>query len=166
MLITDVTTYDEVRSALGVSQDELTDETLALPFYAAALEAELEEIDEDLLADYIIVEAIPEGTRTTAEARFVKAMTLFAPYAVAVQLTSSLPLFAPKAISDGKATLTRHSESPHKLTIERCQREYERWRTRLAEKYEIYGGGTAATASLPSLLGISLPETDPVTDEG
>ena len=55
MPLTDYTSYDEVRAALGVSAEELEDETLQLDFYSISLTAELEDIADTLVSGVLDV---------------------------------------------------------------------------------------------------------------
>jgi hypothetical protein len=160
--ITTYTTYAEVRAALGVTEEELSDATLALDFYAYSLDIEVSSIDSGLPAQFAVVEAIAAGSRTAAQAALFAAMKVFAPYAVAVQLASSLPLFAPKSITDGKASLSRDSSAPYAKTIEKCRANYERFRAILDAAYVELNGGGGAVAVLPFLSVVS-PASDPVT---
>lgn len=148
---------------LGVTSVELSDATLALGVYALGLVAELDEVDEGLVADYTTVAAIPEGSRTTLEQALYSAVQLFAPYAVAVQLASSLPLFVPKTLTDGKASFSRDASAPYAQTIENCRQAFEKFKTKLIKQYAAYNGETQA-AVVFSLMGNAALDTDPVTD--
>jgi hypothetical protein len=53
MRLLDLTSYDQVRAVLGVSDEELTDTTLALPIYWRKLQMDLETVHPDLEALYI-----------------------------------------------------------------------------------------------------------------
>ena len=160
MLITDYTTYADVRAALGVSDDELSDETLGLEIYASALLLDLEDVNVALPAAYA---ALPGSGRTEAQERFFVTSRLFATYAVARQLTSALPMFGPKDITDGKAGVTRFSDSPYKETIKKVQAEYDRYRTRLEKSYAGLSSGTF-TLTIPTFLSVASPDTDPITN--
>lgn len=162
MALTDYTTYDEIRASLGVSSDEIEDTTLGLAMYSDYLDLELDDIDSDIASQFTTVKAIAEGSRTAAEARFYKATTLFAVYAVARQLTVSLPLFSPKDISDGKATLGRYADSPYRETIKRVKDEYEKFRVRLKDTFDALNA-TTTTPVTRSYMGVSSPDTDVVT---
>src|SRR4051812_45297778 len=111
MPLTPFTTNEQVRSVLGVSEDELIDETLNLPIYELNLRYELGEVSGSLAADFVTIAALDETTWTDKQKGFVDAVKLFSPYAVSVQLETSLPLFSPKEITDGKASLVRYTDS-------------------------------------------------------
>jgi len=158
MLITDYTTYADVRAALGVSDEELEDATLALESFAIGLKLDLEDVDLTLPAAY---DALP-ATRTDAQERFYATARIFAMYAVARQLTTSLPLFSPKTVSDGKASIGRYADGPYKDVIKRVQAEYDRYRTRLEKAYAAMNS-TGYTLTIPTFISVVSPASDPVT---
>jgi len=51
-MITDYTTYDDIRAALGVESEEISDATLGLTLYSSYLDGELEDIDFTLPTVY------------------------------------------------------------------------------------------------------------------
>lgn len=159
MSILDYTTYDDIRAVLGVSTDELEDTTLDLEIYDSGLVLDLEDVDLGLSDAYL---ALP-ATRTATQDRFHRTVRMFAAYSVARQLTASLPMFGPKDISDGKATVTRFADSPYKETIKRVQAEFDRCRTRLEKAYAGLSSG-AYTLTIPTFLSVASPSTDPVTN--
>jgi hypothetical protein len=103
--LTEFTTYDEIRAVLGVSDDELTDSTLELPLYALALSMELEDIDATLEAQYIAIKA--QTDKTPLEQKLLDVVSVFSAYAISKNLLTSMPLFAPKRITDGSAETER-----------------------------------------------------------
>lgn len=160
-MITDFTTFAEIRGVLGVAVDELADATLQLPMYELALLADLEDIGVTLGADYDTVAAEAEP-RTALRQALYDAVRLFAPYAVAIQLASSLPLFAPKTITDGKASVSRDSASPYLIAIANAKAQYERNRERLESKYSTFLGATVV-ATIRPFFSVAVPTVDPVT---
>jgi hypothetical protein len=162
MALTTYTSYDEIRATLGVSSDEIEDTTLALAIYEDYLLLELEDISDTLVTDFGTVAGISAGSRTAVQNKFYKTTRLFAAFAVAKQLTASLPLFSPKDISDGKATLGRYADSPYKETIKRIKDEYDRFRVRLDEAHKGLTA-TATTAITRSYMSAVSPSVDPVT---
>ncbi len=162
-LLTDYTTYSDIRSCLGVNQDELPDATLALSVYQGSLDIELETISSGLAADFLTIKGKAENVRTATEQKVFKGVTVFTPYAVALQLASSLPLFAPKQVSDGKATLTRDSSAPYQKAIERCEKEYDRLKVYLTVAYAAFKGTSATSATLPPLFRGGSPSANPIT---
>lgn len=157
--ITDYTTYDDVRAALGVSVDDVDDTTLALNLYAASLEADLEDIDVTLPGTYATTAAIV--TPTDAQSRFLQSAKLFATFAVAKQLTSALPLFAPKQVSDGKSTMDRFA-NPYKDVVATVNQQYDRFKNRLTQTLAAIGTTTSAATPL-NFFSVVSPSTDPVT---
>lgn len=161
-MLTDYTTYAEIRAALGVSDEEIDDATLGLNMYERGLVADLEDINTALPASYATILAKAENVRTASETAVFEALQLFAPFAIAKQLASSLPLFSPKQISDGKAGFSRYADSPYKETIKTVEKLFDRYRARLETKYAAFGGG-AATTVVRDFGGAASPTTDPVT---
>ena len=161
--LTDYTTYADIRAVLGVSDDELEDGTLALDLYSDYLTMELEDIHLDLPTEFTTVSAISEGSRTAAQQRFFQATKLFAPYAVANQLGSSLPMFGPKDISDGKATVGRFADSPYRTTLDRVKKDYDRLKLRLGEVYAALTSSSRTTV-VRELFAVSAPQSDPVVE--
>lgn len=162
MALTDYTSYDEVRAVLGVSVDEIADATLDLGVYSLNLLAELEDISETLPEDYAIVSDIDGGNRTEKQRKLYNAVQLFAPYAAGKQLASSLPLFSPKAVTDGKSGFTRYSDSPYKHAIDNCFKQYSANRQRLVDAYASFQDTSAELSPRPYLT-VSVPTTNPVT---
>jgi hypothetical protein len=168
--LTTYTSYDEVRAVIGVTSDELTDATLALTLYSTMLSFELGSIgdtdnDGTLATAFDTIDAILPASRTASEQRLHDAVTLFAPFAVVLHLETAAPLFAPKAITDGKAGVTRHAESPFKEQFARARQMYERFRQNLERAWASYSSLTATITSLPTRFAVSSPDTDPVVDD-
>lgn len=173
MLLTDyVPAYEEIRALLGVSDEELADGTLGLRVFLRSLEEGLNEIDDSLtkpagslLAQFKTVAKIANETRTATQQRFFEAVQTYATYHVAADLTVTLPQFSPKTISDGKAMVQRHADSPYKVTIDGVLAGKSRALSRLKNAYQIQLGETPTSVitSLPAVLVISAPDTDTVT---
>lgn len=100
MALTDYTTYDEVRAVLGVAEEELEDEVLALPLYATELEESIYALAPGLPAAYVAIKAEP--LPTPDQARFLRLMSVWASYTVGVHLLGALSMFAPKTIESDK----------------------------------------------------------------
>ena len=105
MPITDYAAYDEIRAVLGVSDEELEDATLALPMYEKLLNMELLDISEDLPTLYASITANPAAT--AQEKKLLDVVSVFSAFAISKHLLTSLPLFAPKRITDGRAETDR-----------------------------------------------------------
>lgn len=158
--LTDYTTYDDIRAALGVAPEELEDATLTLAIYQDNLEVELEEVNINLPSQFATTSAV--ATPSDTEQRFLQATRLFAVYAVARHLTQTLPMFGPKDLTDGKAALARVND-PHKLVIEAVNRQYGRFRARLEDQYSKVTSTSVAAAITPVYLSVVSPSVDPVT---
>jgi hypothetical protein len=155
------TTYDDIRAALGVSSDEIEDATLSLSLYELNLTAELEDVDLLLESEYATVAAL--SSRTTVQDRFLQAARLFATYAVAYQATTSLPLFSPKDISDGKATVSRYADSPYKEVNKKVEQLYGKYRAKLEAAFAASTAGSAPSITARPYLSVAVPDSDPVT---
>ena len=110
MPLTDYTTTDEIRAALGVSTTELPDSILLQPQYLTLATIEMEEVNAGIPALYTTVSAIPEGTRTSVQQRFYSLSRLFVTYAIARNLLTSLPLFSVQRLTDGRAEFQRQAD--------------------------------------------------------
>lgn len=161
MALLDYTTYDDIRAALGVSSDEIEDATLSLSVYEFGLLAELEEIDPTLHEAFTTVAEV--CGRTEEEERFFQATSLFATYAVALQATAALPLFSPKDISDGKATVSRYADSPYKEVIKRVEQQYSRCKSRLEKAFATYNSAGAPSITSRTFFSVSVLDSDPIT---
>lgn len=159
MALINYTDYDSIRAALGVSDEELEDDTLGLQLYEDHLKADLEDISYDLDPLHATLEGT--ATLTAPQERFMMASRLFATYSTAKSLTVTLPMFGPKAIEDGKARMERFTD-PYKATIIAINSEYERWRNRLKAAFETLGETSTSNTPRPYLLVVS-PASDPVT---
>ena len=104
-ILTDFTSYDEIRAVLGVSDEELEDSTLELPLYSLALSMELEDIASTLEDQYTTIKAQPD--KTPLEQKLLDVVSVFSAYAISKNLLTSMPLFAPKRITDGSAETER-----------------------------------------------------------
>ena len=162
MALLDYTTYEDVRALIGVSSDELEDATLGLEVYETYLISEFEEIGENLVSDFETVAMVSEATRTTQQKRFYRMTRLFASYATAKQLTASLPMFGPKDISDGKATVSRFAASPYKDVVKGIAQEYDRIKGLLSDAY-LALTSASSTTTVRSYLGSTGLSVDPVT---
>ncbi len=157
-MLTDYTTYNDLRAALGVSSTDLTDEVLSLNLYELILKQEFENIDLTLESTYITTEALT--TPTAAEMRFLAATDLFATYAVAKHLTASLPMFSFKQLTDGKAQGTRF-DNPYKDTVAYVKSQYDAAKSKLVEAFAAVGTTVTPTVT-KSYFSIVSPSTDPV----
>lgn len=163
MELTDYTTYDDIRAALGVAKGEITDATLSLELYANGLRGELMAVNRLLPAQY---NSLPSDASTLTEDQvdFRVATRTFATYAVAKHLTVSLPLFSPKDIGDGKALIGRYSFDPYKPVISGILAKYDEAKAGLVQAYSVLF--TLAASGPVFLVGgfvVASPSVDPVT---
>jgi hypothetical protein len=117
MELTDYTSYAEIRAVIGLSSSELSDDLLKLELYSNVLEMALDAVvlptetpgPGPLKSTFIdIAETVP-AARTDKEQLLYSLTRLYSTYVVAAEVAISLPMAAPKMISDSKASLTRFS---------------------------------------------------------
>lgn len=167
-MLTQYTTYDEIRAALGVAQEEIEDEVLELPNYERMLVFDLEDIgtfDPTLQAQYLtLIDSDATPSPTVDEQRFVSIMKVFCTYSVAKQLLVTLPMFAPQQIKESKTELVRISD-PYKDAKAGVTSFYEQVRARLLAAYKVLypsAGGETARSADAFLVATGL-SVDPVT---
>jgi hypothetical protein len=158
-MITDYTTYDDIRAALGVESEEISDATLGLTLYSNYLDGELEDIDFTLPTVYQDTKDLLAPT--DVELRFMKTCELFSTFAVAKQLCAALPLFAPRKQTDGKAAVERF-DNPYRDTIKMVNEQYGTLRARLITALAAVGTSVVASVAQSYVL-VSNPDYDPVT---
>lgn len=159
-MILEYTTPAQIRAVLGVDEVDVDDSTITLPIYENYLVMELEDIDIDFLTTYATKKA--STTRTAQEHRFVSLAQVFATFVIAKQLTGSLPLFALKQESDGKAQATRF-DNPYRDTIQAVNRDYEKTKGKLVAAIKALG--SASITSTPRVyFGTIGLGTDPITN--
>ena len=105
-MITDYTSFEDVRAALGVSEEEIADETLRLESLSTLLEEDLREVNEDIPATFSAL-ALAEDTWTPEERRLSGLIKLYSTYAVAFRLLDSAELFGFLRVADGRASTER-----------------------------------------------------------
>lgn len=163
MALTQYCELDEVRAALGVNGTELTDAVLNLPIYQIGLVRELAKISASLPAAFLEVSALPDDSRTEVQAALFNAARMFSVYTCAKQVGASLGSLVPKDVSDGKASLSRFSDSPYRDTLNRVETILQGARADLVEAYAEYAGGNAPSALPPVVFRASGRSYDPVT---
>jgi hypothetical protein len=163
MAMSDFISFDDVRAALGVSSDEITDATLSLDLYDFNLVSELESISLNLIADYQALKETAPSTWSTANTRFHQSVRLFSAYAVAKQATTALPMFSPKEQTDGKAALVRFAQNPYKDTINAVLQSYDAFRAKLEAAYAAASLTEAPAETTRPYFVVSVPTYDPVT---
>lgn len=161
-MLGDYTTPNSVRVLLGVTVNELPDLVLNDQFYTLALNADLYRVCATIAADYATAEAL---AATDVEAsRFADAVSLFAAYAVAKVCLASLPQFAVRSSSDGKATFLRHTATSFDNAILRVEMEYSRARAALLDLYAAYLPDVVTSAlTTREVMQVSSPSFNPIT---
>ena len=159
--ITNYTSYDSVRAALGVSSDDLEDATLALDIYADALELELDEVATNFWTQYTL--AHDAVTPTADQVKLLTVTRLFATYAVAKLLTGSLPLFAAKQVTDSKAGVQRF-DNPFRDVVKAVNDQYGTLRTRLGTAVANLISSSLASVT-PVYFAVVSPSDDPITGD-
>ena len=159
MALSDFTSFEDVRAALGVTEDELSDTTLDLRLYEYTLKADLERVDANLVGNYTAALALPNPN--TAQIRLVESTKVFSTYAVARHLLAALPMFAFKEVTDGKASDTRFALDPYKATTERVEALFLEALSRVKEAAAGLSPG-AAPVVRRSFMAVASPASDPV----
>jgi len=157
------TTYDEVRAVLGVSDEEITNATLDLKVFTDQLELELTDIDPSLPTYLDTITGVVEGARTPEQKKLFAVGNMFSAYAYAKILLTSLPLFSPKRVTDGKAEFERFLD-PFQEVRDGVSAGYVSMRVRLqtalAALNNAYSAPQAATVVFTASVGLAV---DPVT---
>lgn len=155
------TTFDSIRAVLGVSDEELDDATLALPLYHRSLIWDLETISETLDAAYLTALQLAPSGRSAVQQKLVDVVQVYSSYSTAKNLLTSLPLFAPRQITDGRAELERF---PDLFAETRAGVEggLATLRTRLTAVAAQMGLATVAPVERSYTRGVTLA-VDPVT---
>jgi hypothetical protein len=161
MSLLDFTTYEDIRAALGVNDAELSDDTLALSLYSNNLAAELDDLSLTLVATYRAAADLPEDDRTDAQRRLVSNVQLFSTYTVAKQLSGSLPMFAPKSVSDSKAEISRFAD-PYRDTVKQIKTQWELYRQRTVAAFAA-ASSSSVTSVARTVMLVAEPTTDAVT---
>lgn len=162
--LTDFTSYDEIRAVLGVSPKEVSDSTLALPLYARTLVFELTDMASDMDTVYLAISALPSVDRSTVQQRFYDVVQLYSAYSTSQQLLSSLPLFSPKRITDGRAEFDRQADPFEDVKVGVVEGLHQARRRLLT----LYSTVTSVTISSPNIVAPVFAiatglATDPVT---
>lgn len=163
MALTDFTTYSDIRAIVGLTSDELPDSDLDLESFIFGLQFELKSVGATLEADYMdAMIAVQQATATVAQTDFYRATKLFSTTYVGLTVAYSLPMRAQKSITDGKAGVTRFSDSPYKETLNNLQTLTAAAKAAMSEKYSILKGIVTRRTLATFMLAVR-PSTDPVT---
>ncbi len=163
MAVTDYTTYDDIRAALGVSTTELPDSVLATPQWGLMLPIDFEEVNAGIPDLYATISAISAGSRTKQQQRFYDLCRLFATYSISNNLLASLPLFSVWKLSDGKADFQRQRDI-YEETVDGVMALFNTTRLRMSAAFVLLDSSEAQFTT--TLAAISVGATlgsDPVT---
>jgi hypothetical protein len=165
MALTTYCDYDEVRAALGVGEIELPNTVLSLPVYEIGLVRELNRVSVSLPVAFSTCSNKAEESRSDNEQALVDAVRLFSVYTLAKQVGVSLGSIVPKDIGDGKATLSRFSDSPYKEVMKNVEAMYAAVRVSLVDSLALYSGvGDKTASTVPSpVFGKSARGYDPIS---
>lgn len=165
MALTPYCQAEEVRSALGVNDLELSNSVLDLPVYLMGLTRELNKLSVSLPAAFSTVDNKSAITRTANEVALWEATRLFCVYAAARQVGVSLASMAVKEVGDGKSNTSRFSDAPYRDTLASVEQWCAMTRETLRKAYADYlvtdVGLTAVTP--PGIFRGGKRTYDPVT---
>jgi hypothetical protein len=165
-LLTDYTTTLSIRSLLGIAALELTDDKLAEPHFVDEMELEMDDIDSgggQVRAQYAVISALVESSRSADQIRFLKIAQLFAAYSVAKKLCGSVDMFAPQTIQDGRASHQRTALQAQRMR-EAVTAGYTLARQRLASALVVLvPAATVPVGATPITIVSTGLATDPVT---
>lgn len=159
--LTQFTSYDEIRAVLGVAPEELEDFTLALPIHLRQLQFELSDFSDTLESTYLSIAA--SSSRTSAQQKLYDVIQVFAPYSVAKSLLTSVPLFAPRRITDGRADVERVVD-PFMDVREGVDAAYAALRERLRAAMSAVSLTPTSATNLFSYAGTAGLSVNPVTN--
>ena len=165
MSLTTYCDFEEIRSALGVNDIELSDRVLDLPVYEMGLIRELNRLSTSLNAAFLGIASRSPANRTPDEAELHDSVRLFSVYASAKQVGVSLANFAPKDVGDGKATVSRYAGEPFENVLEGIDDYYSALRGELRTLFETFtSSGASASSTTPSTFFVASKRSyDPVT---
>ena len=162
-MLTDYTSYAQIRATLSVTDDELQDSNLELPFIYSKLLDNLEELSVDMQAVYEGLYAQPPEDLSANEEKFIRRMGVYATYQVAVQLLDSLPLLAVQTEQDARASYERF-EKPFERVDASVRATFAVAKKKLIEAFNTIATTPIAvnTASRVYTSAV-VPSYDPVT---
>lgn len=160
LTLTDFTNADEVRTLLGLSDEELEDSQVESELCAMHLARELQAVSPAIEMDFLDLKGL---TLEDEERAFSDAVRIFAAHSVATLLAGALPLLAPKTVTDGKASYNRFAEAPFKTVMDTVNRGYLRARRELQTAYAALNGEEAQARTVFSGIRTSSPTFNPVT---
>ena len=110
MLLTTYTTFAQIRSVLGVNEEEITDIDMGQQILADTVEERLLDIGSTVLTRYDEILLLPSATST--ELRYVKLVNMLIAYLAAREILAASTMFFPQSIEDGRAKQTRFAMTP------------------------------------------------------
>lgn len=158
----DFTSADEVRAVLGVSPEELEDQTLELGIYLNQLQFDLADVGVTLEATYLAIKDLEVSNRTAVQQKLFNVTSVYSSYFVSRLLLTSLPVFAPKQITDGKASQVR-IDDPFSRVKEGVEAQYLVLRARLLAALAATGVSVASGISR-IYVGSAGLSSNPVTN--
>jgi hypothetical protein len=159
MLLTDYTTYAEIRATLGVNEREIEDIDMSGPTLGAMVEERLYEMSPTALARYgALILAVPA---TPEEIRFCSLFKLYINYLAAKELVGPLMMYAPQSIEDGRAKTVRFAATPE--CGDNVRGVCSDLRSKLVTLInQLWPGEASVVDTSISLLGVVGLATDPV----
>lgn len=156
------TTPDEVRAVLGVAKEELEDVTIELPVYVLQLQFDLADVNSGLEAAYLDIAAISPTVRTAVQQKLYDVTAVYSSYVVSRLLLTSVSIFSPQQITDGKAMQNRISD-PFEEVRKGVEATYQSLRNRLLVALAAIGTNIAATTTRSYVTSSGL-NLNPVTN--
>lgn len=162
-LVSDFTTYQDIRVALGVSTEEIEDSEIEIDSIRTELAEAYERLDAGMLG---AVQGLPEDeeTRTAAQLRFGRRARMFATYVVANYLLNSVEMFSFLKVADGRASAERAQKAFETLRLN-IQAMLARVSASLLEAYAVLVPTAAVVTPTPlAFAGAVGVAVDPVTN--
>lgn len=164
-MLTDYTSYDEIRAVLSVTDEELEDDTLQLPLFEYKLHDDMGELDEGIDAAYLALEAMAPEDLSNDQKKLYRRTRVWATYNIAVQLLDSLALLAVQSEQDARAQYERFA-GPFERVEQQVRATYERATQALLEAYNGLAPTPAqARLTARNFVGLAGLPLDPVTNQ-
>lgn len=163
-MLTEYTSFDEIRAVLGVAAEEIEDATLDLPIYQTQLIFALEDVATGVPDAFKVVSAKTYASRTSAEQRLYEVTRIFSAFAIANELLTSLPYFAELKVQDGRAAKERVAD-PYEKTRAGVGASLADMRIRLSAAYGAVASGATLLSKVTRVWATSAGlALDPVTN--
>lgn len=107
MSILTYTTVEAVRAVLGTSEEEIYDSEIDTPDRSTELDLMLAEISPLVAEQFSNISQMAPGDRTSQQALFLRVVSLYASYCVAMTILRAGSTFFARRITDGKAEQQR-----------------------------------------------------------